>query len=66
MLANKTSSGEELIEHLKAKATDGAQHLFIAVVPQLDGSGHAPAEARSRLATMLDRLQRRRPARAPA
>jgi hypothetical protein len=57
VLANKTSSGEELIDHLKAKAEHGEQHLFIAVVPQADGSGDAPREARRRLATMLDRLQ---------
>jgi hypothetical protein len=56
ILANKTSSGEELIEHLKAKAGAGDGHLFIAVVPQADGSGSAPGEARERLARMLDRL----------
>ena len=55
VIANKTSSGEELLEHLKAKAQDG-QHLFIAVVPQADGSGRAPREARARLARMLDRM----------
>ncbi len=55
VVANKTSSGEELIEHLKGMASDGA-HLFIAVVPQADGSGDAPREARERLARMLDRL----------
>jgi hypothetical protein len=56
VLANKTSSDEELLEHLKAKAAHGGRHLFIAVVPQLDGSGRAPSEARARLAMMLDRL----------
>jgi hypothetical protein len=56
VLANKTSSGEELIEHLKAKAAQDPRRLFIAVVPQLDGSGNSPREARSRLAKMLDRL----------
>ncbi len=56
VLANKTSSGEELIEHLKAKAAQHEAHLFIAVVPQVDGSGAAPREARARLAKMLDRL----------
>ena len=56
VLANKTSSGEELIERLKAKAEHDGSHLFIAVVPQADGSGAAPREARARLATMLDRL----------
>jgi hypothetical protein len=56
VLANKTSSGEELIEHLKAKAAHDGAHLFIAVVPQVDGSGGAPREARARLASMLDKL----------
>jgi hypothetical protein len=56
VLANKTSSGEELIDYLGRKAAHGGQHLFIAVVPQLDGSGDAPREARARLAKMLDRL----------
>src|SRR6478672_13909453 len=56
VLASKTSSGDELIDHLKAKAAPGEAHLFIAVVPQADGSGGAPREARERLAMMLDRL----------
>jgi hypothetical protein len=56
VVAHKTSSGEELIEYLKRKAAHGGQHLFIAVVPQLDGSGDGPREARERLAKMLDRL----------
>jgi hypothetical protein len=57
VLASKTSSGEELIERLKQKAgTDPRGHLFIAVVPQQDGSGQAPRAARARLAGMLDRL----------
>jgi hypothetical protein len=57
VLANKTSTGEELIEHLRAKAAGGEARLFIAVVPQIDGSGIAPREARARLAAMLDRLR---------
>lgn len=56
VIANKTSSGEELLERLKAKAAHGERHLFIAVVPQVDGSGQALAEARARLATMLSSL----------
>jgi len=56
VVANKTSSGEELIAHLKDKASHGKPHLFIAVIPQVDGGGHAPREARARLAKMLDRL----------
>jgi hypothetical protein len=55
VVANKTSSGEELIDHLKGMAA-GERHLFIAVVPQADGSGDAPREARARLAKMLARL----------
>jgi hypothetical protein len=57
VVASKTSSGEELLTHLKAKAEQGGTHLFIAVVPQVDGSGTAAGEARGRLASMLDRLQ---------
>ncbi len=56
VIANKTSSGEELIDHLKAKAARDARHVFIAVVPQTDGSGRAAGEARARLAAMLDKL----------
>jgi hypothetical protein len=57
VLASKTSSSEELIERLKQKAGDDPRgRLFIAVVPQQDGSGSSPREARERLARMLDRL----------
>ncbi len=55
VVASRTSSGEELIDHLKSMAS-GEPRLFIAVVPQVDGSGSAPREARARLAKMLDRL----------
>jgi len=58
VIASKTSSGEELIERLRAKAAqDERPRLFIAVVPLQDGSGDAPREARARLAAMLDKLQ---------
>jgi hypothetical protein len=57
VIANKTSGGEELIAHLKGMAADGERHLFIAVVPQADGRGDAPREARARLASMLDKLR---------
>ena len=56
VIANKTASGEELLEHLREKAADGRQHVFIAVIPLQDGSGSAPRAARARLAAMLDRL----------
>jgi hypothetical protein len=54
--ANKTSSGDELISRLTAKASNGERRLFIAVVPQQDRSGSAARSARLRLATMLERL----------
>jgi hypothetical protein len=56
VVANKTSSGGELLEHLRAKAVGEDRHLFIAVVPQQDGRGTAPREARIRLAAMLERM----------
>ena len=56
VVASKTSSGEELIEHLKGLAAKAERMLFIAVVPLVDGSGDATREARARLAKMLDRL----------
>ncbi len=63
VVASKTASGEELIEHLKQKAAHGGGtqpaglgHLFVAVVPQQNRAGTAPREARARLAAMLDRL----------
>jgi hypothetical protein len=56
VIASRTSSGEELIEHLRQKSAHDGQHLFIAVVPQQNRAGTAPREARARLAAMLDRL----------
>ena len=40
----------------RPRSSGERRHLFIAVVPQQDGSGDAPREARARLAAMLDRL----------
>jgi hypothetical protein len=56
VVANKTSSGEELIDHLKAKAAGEERNLIVAVVPQHDRSGSAHREARIRLGAMLERL----------
>jgi hypothetical protein len=56
VLASKTLEGENLFEVLKNKAASGERRLFIVVVPQPDGTGEAPRQARARLATMLDRL----------
>jgi hypothetical protein len=57
VVAHKTSSGDELLAHLREQATDAEPRLFIAVIPLLDGSGTAPREARDRLASMLAKLQ---------
>jgi hypothetical protein len=58
VIANKTASGEELIDHLRAKAAaDPERHVFIAVVPLEDGGGGATARANERLAALLTRLR---------
>jgi hypothetical protein len=60
-VANRTASGDELLEALKAKAQlETARErgrLFIVVVPQEGGHGHAARRARTRLKLVLDRLQ---------
>jgi len=56
VVANRTSSGEELVHRLEAKAASDREHLFIGVVPQQSKQGSAAHEARERLAAMLDRL----------
>jgi hypothetical protein len=57
VLASKTLEGERLLDRLKEKGADGGPRLFVVVVPQPDGSGNAPRQARERLAAMLDRLR---------
>jgi hypothetical protein len=59
-VANRTASGDELLEALKAKA-DAFSHrdrrqLFIVLVPAEGGHGHALQRARTRLKLVLDRL----------
>ena len=60
-VANRTASGDELLEALKAKAqsetTKERGRLFIVVVPQEGGHGHAARRARTRLKLVLDRLR---------
>ncbi len=62
VVANKTSSGGELISRLTDKAADtpegtgGQRRLFVAVIPQQDRSGSASRAARLRLAALLERL----------
>jgi hypothetical protein len=59
-VANRTATGDELFEALKAKAQAEVDkergRLFLVVVPQEGGAGSAVRRARSRLKVVLDRL----------
>jgi hypothetical protein len=59
-VANRTASGDELLEALKTKARRQGEHdhgrLFLVVVPQEGGDGHASRRARTRLKLVLDRM----------
>jgi hypothetical protein len=60
VVANRTASGDELLNALKAKAESEPSHergrLFVVVVPTEGGDGGAIRRARTRLALVLDRL----------
>jgi hypothetical protein len=60
-VANRTASGDELLEALRAKADQfsepGRRQLFIVVVPQEGGDGQATRRARTRLKLVIDRLR---------
>jgi hypothetical protein len=63
-VANRTASGDELLEALKQKAAADTQaqegippRVFIVVVPQEGGEGTATRRARSRLQLVLGRLR---------
>jgi hypothetical protein len=59
-VANRTASGDELLETLRkrveAHTAEDRQQLFIVLVPQEGGDGHAARRARTRLKLVLDRL----------
>jgi hypothetical protein len=59
-VANRTASGNELLEALQAKSEAFSQpdrrQLFILVVPPEGGHGHAVQRAKTRLKLVLDRL----------
>lgn len=60
-VANRTASGDELLEALQAKAEAFSQpdrrQLFIIVIPPEGGQGSAVHRARTRLKLVLDRLR---------
>ena len=59
-VANRTASGDELLEALAAKAQafskPDTRQVFLLVIPPEGGSGHALQRARTRLKLVLDRL----------
>jgi hypothetical protein len=59
-VANRTASGDELLDALKTKAREEAdkhERLFLVVIPQEGGDGSATRRARTRLALVLGRLR---------
>ena len=60
-VANRTASGDELLEALRHRAEqfsdEHRRQLFVIVVPQEGGDGHAARRARTRLKLVLDRLR---------
>jgi hypothetical protein len=57
VVAARTASGDTLLDSLKAKAGANPRgSLFIVIVPQEGGEGHHAANARARMAQVVDRL----------
>jgi hypothetical protein len=58
-VANRTASGDELLEVLKKKAEADTKlgRLFVVVVPQEGGDGAATQRARTRLNLLVNRLR---------
>ena len=60
-VANRTASGDELLEALRQRAEkftdEQRRQLFVVVVPQEGGDGHAARRARTRLKLVVDRLR---------
>jgi hypothetical protein len=60
-VANRTASGDELLEALQAKAEafsePNRRPLFIVIIPPEGGSGQAVQRARTRLKLVVDRLR---------
>jgi hypothetical protein len=60
-VANRTASGDELLEALRRRAEqftdEHRRQLFVVLVPQEGGDGHAARRARTRLKLVIDRLR---------
>jgi hypothetical protein len=57
VVANRTSGGDELLELLKRQADEDSSRVFVCVIPQEGGEGHAAHTARERLGRLLRRLR---------
>ncbi len=57
VVANRTSGGSELIEVLKQQAASDDKRVFVCVIPQEGGAGHAAHVARERLGRLLRALR---------
>lgn len=57
VVANRTASRDELVEHLRTKRAEGDDRIFIAVVPQEGGEGVAVKRAQGRLHQLVDRMR---------
>src|SRR5437763_17056106 len=55
VVANRTTSSDVLLDHLRELSRQHDPHLFIIVVPQEGGSGKDFMAARARLGQMLDK-----------
>src|SRR3954447_20782971 len=58
VVANKTTSSDTLLDHIREQSKTDSPHLFVIVVPQEGGSGKDFMAARGRLGQMLDKLRR--------
>lgn len=57
VVANRTSGGAPLIEVLKKQASEDSARVFVCVIPQEGGGGHAAHVARERLGRLLRTLR---------
>jgi hypothetical protein len=57
VVANRTAASDELVSLLRSEAEGERERIFIAVIPQEGGDGHAARIARERLLALLGRLR---------
>ena len=57
VVANRTAGGDQLVDVLKQQAASDDKRVFVCVVPQEGGDGHAAHVARERLGGLLRTLR---------